>query len=129
LNGNGERPIAPLGGYKRYKLAENGISPRALPGTPGFEHVVATDDHDEDGGLISDEFTNPHKRRAMHEKRMRKMDGLLPLINPPKLFGPATAQVTLVGWGSTAGVIREAVEKLASEECGVRDELQVKWPV
>jgi 2-oxoglutarate ferredoxin oxidoreductase subunit alpha len=69
---NGASP-ALNGGYKRYELTDSGISPRALPGTPGFEHVVATDDHDEDGVLISDEYTNPHKRRAMHEKRMRKM--------------------------------------------------------
>src|ERR1041384_5928344 len=97
LNGNGEKPIVPLGGYKRYKRAESGVSPRAVPGTPGFEHVVATDDHDEDGVPISDEFPNPNKRRAMHEKRMRKRAGILPLIDPPKLFGPVNAQVTLVG--------------------------------
>ena len=129
LNGNGEKPIVPLGGYKRYKLAESGVSPRAVPGTPGFEHVVATDDHDEDGVLISDEFTNPNKRRAMHEKRMRKMAGILPLIDPPKLFGPVNAQVTLVGWGSTDGVIREAIEKLAGEEGVVANHLQIKWLV
>ena len=59
-------------GYLRYKHTESGISPRALPGLEGFVHVVATDEHDEDGVLISDEFTNPHKRRKMVEKRARK---------------------------------------------------------
>ena len=77
--------------------------------------MVATDEHDEDGVLISDEFTNPHKRQAMHEKRMRKMDAILPLLEPPRLFGPEDAQVTLLGWGSTEGVIREAMQKLADE--------------
>ena len=48
---------------------------------------MATDEHDEDGVLISDEFTNPHKRQAMHEKRMRKMEAILPLLEPPKLLG------------------------------------------
>ena len=103
LNGS----LPPLnGGYKRYEFTETGVSPRALPGTPGFEHVVATDDHDEDGVLISDEYTNPHKRQAMHEKRMRKMERILPLIEPPQLWGAEDAQVTLLGWGSTEGVIR-----------------------
>src|SRR6185369_5829737 len=102
---------------------------RALPGTPGFEHVVATDEHDEDGVLISDEFTNPHKRQAMHEKRMRKMEAILPLLEAPKLFGPQDALVTLVGWGSTEGVIREAMEKLANEEGIVANNLQIKWMV
>jgi 2-oxoglutarate/2-oxoacid ferredoxin oxidoreductase subunit alpha len=117
------------GGYKRYRINESGISPRALPGTPDYAHVVATDEHDEDGVLISDEFTDPHKRQAMHEKRMRKMDAILPLLEPPQLFGPADAAVTLVGWGSTEGVIREAVQKLAGEEGIVANHLQIKWLV
>ena len=79
--------------------------------------------------LISDEFTNPHKRQAMHEKRMRKMAGILSLLEPPNILGPSNAQVTLVGWGSTEGVIREALEKLAAEEGIVANHLQVKWLV
>ena len=126
LNGS----LPPLnGGYKRYEFTGSGISPRAIPGTPGFAHVVATDDHDEDGVLISDEFTNPHKRQAMHEKRMRKMEGILPLIDPPRLWGEENAGVTLVGWGSTQGVIREAIEKLSREEGIAANALQIKWIV
>jgi 2-oxoglutarate ferredoxin oxidoreductase subunit alpha len=116
------------GGYKRYRLTDDGVSPRAVPGTAGFEHVVATDDHDEDGVLISDEFTNPHKRQAMHEKRMRKMESILPLIEAPRLWGPAEAQITIVGWGSTEGVIREAITKL-SQEGVTANALQIKWIV
>jgi 2-oxoglutarate ferredoxin oxidoreductase subunit alpha len=126
LNGDGP-PVN--GGYQRYRLSESGVSPRALPGTPGYVHVVATDEHDEDGVLISDEFTNPHKRQAMHEKRMRKMAGILSLLEPPKILGPSNAQVTLMGWGSTEGVIREAMEKLAEEEGVVANHLQIKWLV
>ena len=125
---NGSTPPV-NGGYKRYRLTDDGISARALPGTPGFEHVVATDDHDEDGVLISDEYTNPHKRQAMHEKRMRKMESILPLIDPPRLWGAQDAQVTLLGWGSTEGVIREAIEKMSREENIAANLLQVKWIV
>ncbi|MBV9463061.1 MAG: 2-oxoacid:acceptor oxidoreductase subunit alpha, partial [Verrucomicrobiae bacterium] len=77
----------------------------------------------------SDEFTNPGKRQMMHAKRMRKMDGLTKKIPAPKLVGPENAQVTLLGWGSTEGVIREAVEKLAAEEGIVANHLQVRWLV
>src|ERR1041385_7362736 len=68
-NGNGDTEN-PFGGcndrsYLRYKNTPSGISPRAVPGVPGHIHVAATDEHDEDGTLISDEFTNPHKRRLM----------------------------------------------------------------
>lgn len=134
-NGNGNGHAAnPWGGvrdktYLRYKITDDGVSPRAVPGVPGHVHVVSTDEHDEDGILISDEFTNPHKRQKMHEKRMRKMDAVLASIAPPKLVGPENAQVTLVGWGSTEGVILEAIEKLAAEEGIVASQLQIKWLV
>jgi 2-oxoglutarate ferredoxin oxidoreductase subunit alpha len=116
------------GGFKRYRLTESGISPRALPGTPDHAHVVATDEHDEDGVLISDEFTDPRKRQAMHEKRMRKMEAVLALLDPPVLQGPAGASVTLVGWGSTEGVIREAIEQLAARGIAA-NHLQIRWLV
>ncbi|MSU45751.1 MAG: 2-oxoacid:acceptor oxidoreductase subunit alpha [Lacunisphaera sp.] len=115
--------------YWRYKNTTSGISPRAVPGVPGHIYTAATDEHDEDGTLISDEFTNPHKRRMMVEKRARKMEAVVHDIAPPKLIGPESAQVTLVGWGSTEGVIREAVEKLAGEEGIVANQLPIKWIV
>jgi 2-oxoglutarate ferredoxin oxidoreductase subunit alpha len=116
------------GGYKRYKMTESGISPRAVPGTPGHAHVVATDEHDEDGVLISDEFTDPHKRQAIMERRGRKLDGVLPLLEPPRFTGPGDAEVTLLGWGSTEGVIDEAVEQLAAQAI-VANHLQIRWLV
>jgi 2-oxoglutarate ferredoxin oxidoreductase subunit alpha len=127
-NGHGANGNGTSGAYKRYEITPSGISPRAIPGTEGYVHVVATDEHDEDGVLISDEFTNPIKRQAMHEKRMRKMDGVLELLDAPELFGPKDAEVTLIGWGSTRGVIREAMEQLAVEGITANN-LQVKWLV
>src|SRR6267154_1324944 len=103
------------GGYKRYKITDSGISPRAVPGVPGHIHTVATDEHMEDGVLISDEFTNPIKRRAMMEKRMRKVAGIEAAVPPPTLSGPRDADVTLIGWGSTKGVIEEACEILNNQ--------------
>ncbi len=116
------------GNYERYKFTDSGISPRALPGIPGYEHVVSTDEHMPDGVLISDEFTHPHKRRAMMEKRQSKMDGLLAELAPPAIVGPADAEVTLVGWGSTAGVIQEAIGQLAAAGV-VANHLHFKWLV
>ena len=114
------------GEYLRYQITDSGISPRAIPGTPGHMHVVATDDHDEDGGLISDEFTNPHKRRDIMEKRQRKMEGIVELLPPPTLEGPEDAEVTLIGWGSTHGVIGEAAQMLT--EAGIAtNHIHFKW--
>jgi 2-oxoglutarate ferredoxin oxidoreductase subunit alpha len=113
-------------GYLRYKNTESGVSPRAIPGTEGFVHVVATDEHDENGVLISDEFTNPHTRRKMVEKRARKLRNAVREVAPPELEGPQDAEVTLIGWGSTYGVIQEAVEQLNAR--GVTaNQLGIKW--
>jgi 2-oxoglutarate ferredoxin oxidoreductase subunit alpha len=115
-------------GYLRYKDTESGISPRALPGLDGHVHVVASDEHDEDGILISDEFTNPHKRRKMVEKRARKFQTVAQNVPPPELEGPQDAEVTLIGWGSTYGVIKEAVEQLKVEGM-TANHLPIKWIV
>jgi 2-oxoglutarate ferredoxin oxidoreductase subunit alpha len=104
-------------GYKRFAMTSDHISPRVLPGTPGGTFVAASDEHDEEGVLISDEFTNEAIRRKMQEKRMAKLDAIRQSMIPPRLEGPAEAEVTLVGWGSTWGAIHEAVEQLA--EAGV----------
>ena len=114
--------------YLRYKITESGVSPRAVPGIPGFTHVVSSDEHEENGVLISDEYTNHAKRRAMMEKRMRKEQGIAAMVPPPVLKGPPDADVTLIGWGSTDGVIREAIEQLA-EQGIVANQLQIRWLV
>ncbi len=114
--------------YLRYEITESGISPRALPGLKGHVHVVATDEHDQDGVLISDEFTNPHKRRRMVEKRARKFQGLADAVAAPELVGAADAEVTLIGWGSTRGVISEAVQKLVDQGI-TANYLSIKWIV
>ena len=114
--------------YLRYKITESGVSPRAIPGIPGFTHTVSSDEHDENGVLISDEYTNAGKRRAMMEKRMRKVQGIEAMVPPPVLEGPPDADVTLIGWGSTDGTIREARALLAEQ--GIRaNQLQIRWLV
>jgi 2-oxoglutarate ferredoxin oxidoreductase subunit alpha len=104
-NANGEP-------YLRYKNTESGISPRAVPGVPGHLYVSGTDEHDEDGVLISDIYTDPVRRQKMVDKRVRKMSTVVDQLPPPLFTGPADAEVTLVGWGSTWGVLTEAVERL-----------------
>ena len=114
--------------YLRYKITESGVSPRAIPGIPGFTHVVSSDEHEENGVLISDEYTNHAKRRVMMEKRMRKVAGIEAAVVPPVLDGPADADVTLIGWGSTDGTIKEARAMLA-EQGITTNQLQIRWIV
>ena len=116
------------GPYLRYKDTESGISPRALPGLPGHLYVAASDEHDEDGVIISDVYTDTVRRKKMADKRSRKMATALEHLPAPTLEGPADAEVTLVGWGSTWGVLAEAVEHL--NRAGISaSHLQIKFLV
>jgi len=101
--------------YLRYLDTASGISPRAIPGLPGYLYVSGTDEHDEDGVLISDIYTDTVRRKKMVDKRARKFNDIFDHLPAAKLEGPAEAEVTLVGWGSTWGVIHEAVERLNRE--------------
>ena len=125
---NGAHGTNGANGYLRFRDTETGISPRALPGLEGYVYVAASDEHDEDGILVSDEFTNPLIRRKMVEKRARKFLHVAKDVPAPTLEGLADAEVTLVGFGSTHGVVKEAIELLAKEGV-IANHLSIKWIV
>jgi 2-oxoglutarate ferredoxin oxidoreductase subunit alpha len=85
--------------YKRYKLTDDGVSPRTVPGIPGGMHVATSDEHDERGDVITDRHL-PEVRRAMHDKRMRKLAKVAEEMEGPASFG--SGEIALVAWGSTA---------------------------
>jgi len=97
--------------YMRYKFTKSGISPRALPGTAGVLVVADSDEHDE-AGHINESVEN---RVAMSDKRMGKLSLLRKEMSLPAVYGPAHAPLTLIGWGSTYGPLKEAVDILKAE--------------
>jgi 2-oxoglutarate ferredoxin oxidoreductase subunit alpha len=97
-----------LTGYNRYAVTGSGVSPRAFPGNKGMLVVADSDEHDEEGHPIEDAETRNEQMR----KRLRKMEGIRCDIAPPEVYGPKDADVTLIGWGSSYGAIREAVDIL-----------------
>ncbi len=95
--------------YKRYRITESGVSPRALPGQFESETVlVDSDEHDEKGNIIEDAAT----RKKMVDKRARKFIALAEEMDEPDLYGNPHPELLLLGWGSTYGVLREAVDTL-----------------
>ena len=114
--------------YKRYLITESGVSPRVIPGVPGYTHVVSSDEHDENGVLISDEYTNATKRRAMMEKRMRKMIGIEASVPPPELHRSdgcrRDADRLGIDLRSDRGGVRAAAEQGISA-----NQLQIRWLV
>jgi 2-oxoglutarate ferredoxin oxidoreductase subunit alpha len=101
--------------YARYKLTESGVSPRILPGQ--YKRPVIADNHEHDPyGKISEA---PQNRVDMHRKRLKKLDSILEDIQEPKTFGDPSADIVLVGFGSTEGAIEEAVTTCHSEGLSV----------
>lgn len=97
------------GEYKRYALTDDGISPRAIPGHPNAVYTSTSDEHTEYGRIEDEDAAN---RIAQHSKRMRKLETIKQEMRMPEWYGPADAPVTLMGWGSTRYVIRQAVDAL-----------------
>jgi 2-oxoglutarate ferredoxin oxidoreductase subunit alpha len=97
--------------YKPYDLsAPDGVVPRVVPGTriASGKYPVATGlEHDEAGHPSA----APKVHQAMVAKRRKKLMALQATLPVPKIYGPPEGNVLLVGWGSTQGPIREAVDR------------------
>ncbi len=107
---------AALTEYKVYGHTDNGVSPWAVPGTPGLWSEVTGNEHDEWGHVSVD----PVNRRRMMHQRMEKMHRARDELPGGRLFGPATAKVGLVGFGSTSGPILEAQRLLEARGLATR---------
>lgn len=103
--------LTPVQDYKPYDLsAPDGATPRVVPGTRilSGKYPIAT-------GLEHDEMGHPTGSPKMHmqmtAKRRKKYQSLAATLPTPKIYGPNEGNVLLVGWGSTEGPIREAVDR------------------
>lgn len=111
--------------YKRYQFTESGISPRALPLQGKALVVTDSDEHDEAGHMIEDTET----RNQMVLKRLRKLDGLRSEPGQPWLHQTPKAEITLIGWGSTYGAIKEAAARLQKDGVAVNTlHFNELWP-
>ncbi len=99
-----------LSEYKRHAFTETGVSPLGIPGDSKHLVVTDSDEHDEEGHIVEDAET----RVKMVQKRLLKK---LPLIkeeiDPPVLYGDSNPEIVIVGWGSTYGIMKEAVDALS----------------
>lgn len=96
------------GKWTPYMRAENGTRYWAVPGREGFEHILGGLEKDDKTGAIS---TNPENHNLMTHKRQQKIDN----IEVPNLevIGDADdAELLIVGFGSTYGHLRAAMEEM-----------------
>lgn len=107
--------LSPIDDHKPYDLSkENGINPHVAPGTPiksGKYPVITGLEHDELGHPTG----SPKLHKEMTGKRRRKLQALAETIEQPKVYGSEEGDILLVGWGSTQGPIREAVDRVKKE--------------
>jgi 2-oxoglutarate ferredoxin oxidoreductase subunit alpha len=103
--------LKPVADHKAYDLSTpDGVTPRVVPGTRimSGRYSIAT-------GLEHDEYGHPTGSPKLHmqmtAKRRKKLQALGASLPTPKVYGPPEGNILLVGWGSTQGPIREAVDR------------------
>ncbi|MGE0489162.1 MAG: 2-oxoacid:acceptor oxidoreductase subunit alpha [Vulcanimicrobiota bacterium] len=104
-------------GFMPYKRDPESLArPWAIPGTKGLEHRV--------GGLAKAPETGnvsykPGHHQQMVNDRAEKVARLADIIPEQKVFGPPQGDLLVLGWGSTFGAIRSAVQQAQREGLSV----------
>ena len=80
----------------------------ALPGSPRFEHRVGGLEKDEQTGNVS---YDPHNHQKMTDLRHQRVDIIAESIPKVKPYGSKSGDILVIGWGSTFGSIRSAVNE------------------
>jgi len=112
----GERAKAPANAesYKRYALTESGVSPMAIPGTPGGAYTADGLTHNE-RGIPSSQAADHLAQLDKRELKLRRHD-----------YGQYWAEIegegetAVVTFGSCTGPAREALARAAAEGLKVR---------
>lgn len=120
-----EADLAKISDYRRYQSTDLGISPRARPGQKGGIFWTTGDEHDEYGHITE----AADLRMRMMNKRMRKIElasQVIPDSKKATLYGPKSAPVTIIGWGSTKGAILDGMEELKASGI-VTNFLQIRY--
>jgi len=103
--------LTPVPDHKPYDLnVPTGITPHVAPGTrvlSGKYPIVTGLEHDELGHPTG----SPKLHMQMVAKRRKKLQTLGASLPVPAVYGPPEGNVLLVGWGSTQGPIKEAVDR------------------
>lgn len=115
LNGHPEALVD--GRYARYRVTDDGVSTRALPGVEGAVQLVNSYEHDEFGyGAAGETVAN---RSAQNDKRLRKSELARTIVPRPRHFGASGGPISVVAFGSSKMPVREAIEWLAAEGVSV----------
>ena len=110
------------GEYHRYAMTKDFISPMADPGTPCALHIATGLEHNADG--TPNYAATTHE--AMNAKRFDKLKALPDAYRPVEIDSARGAKkdektdVGIIAWGSTIGVVREAITALRADGIKVK---------
>ncbi len=100
--------------YERYALTKNGVSPMAIPGTPGCQYTADGLEHSPNG--------NPSSQVEDHmsqlDKRANKIKGFDYGDHWAEIEGDG--ELAVITWGSTATVVNEAIKMLRAKGQKIR---------
>jgi 2-oxoglutarate ferredoxin oxidoreductase subunit alpha len=105
------------GQFRAHALTDDGVSPRAAPGTSGGAHMSTGLEHDELGRRTED----TGMRVEQVDKRNRKVQTARETEDwSPREFGDPDSSTLVISWGSNEGAMQEAIEFLGAEDIDVR---------
>jgi 2-oxoglutarate ferredoxin oxidoreductase subunit alpha len=105
------------GQFKPHALTEDGVSPRAFPGTAGGAHMSTGLEHDELGRRTED----TDMRIEQVDKRTRKVETAKEREDwSPREFGNPDSDNLVISWGSNEGALIEAIKMLEADDVDVR---------
>ncbi|MBK8480061.1 MAG: 2-oxoacid:acceptor oxidoreductase subunit alpha [Proteobacteria bacterium] len=82
--------------------------PWAVPGTPGLEHRLGTLEKEDGSGKVSYDGENHHRMVLLRAEKIARIAQDVP---PQEVWGAEEGRVLVLGWGSTFGALRSAVQR------------------
>ncbi|WP_058365479.1 2-oxoacid:acceptor oxidoreductase subunit alpha [Haloparvum sedimenti] len=107
-----EQPHSEDGKFHRFQHeAEDGVSPRSVPGQKGGRYLATGNEHDPTGHIAE----SPDNRVAQIDRRTQKLEAIradLDTESTQTYHGPDEAQYGIMTFGSQQGTVEEAVDRL-----------------
>ena len=86
--------------------------PWIIPGTPGLEHRIGGLEKEDGTGAVSYDSENHQKMVQLRAEKIQRIANDIPLL---EVYGPEHADLLVLGWGSTSGAIRQAVDRASKK--------------
>jgi len=103
-------PPSESGGFRPYKRDPETLArPWAVPGTKGLEHRIGGLEKLDELGTVSYDPDNHHRMTLLRAEKVARVARDIPAT---EVWGDRTGDLLILGWGSTYGSIRSAVERM-----------------